>query len=148
MGAPIPCHGTTARRDRARCARGVARGRRRGRQDLPPYSLLLKEVLEGDPTLSIRGDEAEELWRIVEPVLSAWSDKRRAALGIPGGLRRPVRRTPCRVDRSWRATRRCDRRRPSLSGHRPSRCPVEVHGRASDLLADQRVSGPACDGWR
>jgi glucose-6-phosphate 1-dehydrogenase len=43
-------------------------------QDLPPYSLLLKEVLEGDPILSIRGDEAEELWRIVEPVLTAWSD--------------------------------------------------------------------------
>ena len=41
-------------------------------QELPPYSLLLKEILEGDPTLSIRGDEAEELWRIVEPVLSAW----------------------------------------------------------------------------
>ena len=43
-------------------------------QDLPPYSLLLKEILEGDPTLSIRGDEAEELWRIVEPVLAAWAD--------------------------------------------------------------------------
>ena len=43
-------------------------------QDLPPYSLLLKEILEGDPTLSIRGDEAEELWRIVEPVLQAWAD--------------------------------------------------------------------------
>jgi glucose-6-phosphate 1-dehydrogenase len=43
-------------------------------QDLPPYSLLLKEILEGDPILSIRGDEAEELWRIVEPVLKAWSD--------------------------------------------------------------------------
>ncbi len=41
-------------------------------QELPPYSLLLKEILEGDPTLSIRGDEAEELWRIVEPVLQAW----------------------------------------------------------------------------
>ena len=41
-------------------------------QDLPPYSLLLKEILEGDATLSIRGDEAEELWRIVEPVLQAW----------------------------------------------------------------------------
>jgi glucose-6-phosphate 1-dehydrogenase len=43
-------------------------------QELPPYSLLLKEILEGDATLSIRGDEAEELWRIVEPVLSAWAD--------------------------------------------------------------------------
>jgi glucose-6-phosphate 1-dehydrogenase len=43
-------------------------------QDLPPYSLLLKEILQGDPTLSIRGDEAEQLWRIVEPVVKAWAD--------------------------------------------------------------------------
>jgi glucose-6-phosphate 1-dehydrogenase len=43
-------------------------------QELPPYSLLLKEIFEGDPTLSIRGDEAEELWRVVEPVLEAWEN--------------------------------------------------------------------------
>ena len=43
-------------------------------QELPPYSLLLKEILEGDAALSIRGDEAEELWRIVEPVLAAWAN--------------------------------------------------------------------------
>jgi glucose-6-phosphate 1-dehydrogenase len=41
-------------------------------QELPPYALLLLEVFEGDPTLSIRGDEAEECWRIVEPVLAGW----------------------------------------------------------------------------
>jgi glucose-6-phosphate 1-dehydrogenase len=41
-------------------------------QELPPYALLMVEVLEGDPTLSIRGDEAEECWRIVEPVLAGW----------------------------------------------------------------------------
>ena len=63
-------------------------------QDLPPYSLLLKEILEGDPTLSIRGDEAEELWRIVEPVLAAWADDDGAARGVPGGLRRPLRPHP------------------------------------------------------
>ncbi len=43
-------------------------------QELPPYSLLLHEIFERDPTLSIRGDEAEESWRIVEPVLQAWAD--------------------------------------------------------------------------
>ncbi|HZG91698.1 MAG TPA: glucose-6-phosphate dehydrogenase [Pseudonocardia sp.] len=43
-------------------------------QELPPYSLLLREIIERDPTLSIRGDEAEESWRIVEPVLRAWAD--------------------------------------------------------------------------
>jgi glucose-6-phosphate 1-dehydrogenase len=30
-------------------------------------------VLNGDAALSIRGDEAEEAWRILEPVLEAWS---------------------------------------------------------------------------
>lgn len=41
-------------------------------QDLPAYAQLLAAVLAGDPTLSIRGDEAEESWRIVEPVLQTW----------------------------------------------------------------------------
>lgn len=40
--------------------------------ELPAYSRLLLEVLEGDATLAIRGDEAEELWRIVDPVVAAW----------------------------------------------------------------------------
>ncbi|AXK31279.1 glucose-6-phosphate dehydrogenase [Streptomyces armeniacus] len=40
--------------------------------DLPAYGRLLLDVLTGDPALSIRGDEAEEAWRVVEPVLSAW----------------------------------------------------------------------------
>jgi glucose-6-phosphate 1-dehydrogenase len=40
--------------------------------DLPAYGRLLLDVLRGDPALSIRGDEAEEAWRVVEPVLSAW----------------------------------------------------------------------------
>jgi len=40
---------------------------------LPAYGRLLLDVLGGDPTLSIRGDEAEESWRIVDPVVDAWS---------------------------------------------------------------------------
>ena len=33
---------------------------------------LLAGVLAGDATLSVRGDVAEECWRVVEPVLAAW----------------------------------------------------------------------------
>ncbi len=40
--------------------------------ELPAYANLLLHVLEGDPTFSIRGDEAEEAWRVVEPVRQAW----------------------------------------------------------------------------
>jgi glucose-6-phosphate 1-dehydrogenase len=58
-------------------------------QELPPYSLLLKEILEGDATLSIRGDEAEELWRIVEPVLQAWERDEVPLLEYPAGSSGP-----------------------------------------------------------
>ncbi len=43
-------------------------------QELSAYARLLLDVFEGDPSLSIRGDEAEESWRIVEPILAAWDD--------------------------------------------------------------------------
>ncbi len=41
--------------------------------DLPPYGHVLLDVLSGGCTLSVRGDEAEEAWRIVTPVLEAWA---------------------------------------------------------------------------
>jgi glucose-6-phosphate 1-dehydrogenase len=40
---------------------------------LPAYGQLLLGVLSGEAALSIRGDEAEESWRVVTPVLDAWS---------------------------------------------------------------------------
>ncbi len=40
---------------------------------LPAYGRLLLDVLKGDPLLSIRDDEAEESWRIVEPILDVWA---------------------------------------------------------------------------
>ena len=40
--------------------------------DLPAYGEVLEGILTGDATLSVRGDVAEECWRIVSPVLSAW----------------------------------------------------------------------------
>jgi glucose-6-phosphate 1-dehydrogenase len=40
--------------------------------DLPAYGEVLEGILTGDATLSVRGDVAEECWRIVTPVLAAW----------------------------------------------------------------------------
>jgi glucose-6-phosphate 1-dehydrogenase len=40
--------------------------------ELLPYGEVLEGVLAGDPLLSVRGDTAEDCWRIVEPVLKAW----------------------------------------------------------------------------
>jgi glucose-6-phosphate 1-dehydrogenase len=42
--------------------------------DLPAYGQVLAGVLDGDPTLSVRGDQAVQTWRIVEPVLRAWRE--------------------------------------------------------------------------
>ena len=41
--------------------------------DLLPYGEVLEGVLSGDPLLSVRSDTAEDCWRIVEPVLKAWT---------------------------------------------------------------------------
>jgi glucose-6-phosphate 1-dehydrogenase len=38
-----------------------------------PYAHLIQEMLKGDPMLFITSDEAEEAWRIVDPVMNAWS---------------------------------------------------------------------------
>lgn len=37
------------------------------------YAHLIDEMLHNDPMLFVRGDEAEEAWRIVDPVMRAWS---------------------------------------------------------------------------
>ena len=37
------------------------------------YAHLIQEMLRSDPMLFIRGDEAEEAWRIIDPVMHAWS---------------------------------------------------------------------------
>ena len=40
---------------------------------LPAYGELLLNVLNQDARLSIRGDEAEESWRVLDPVIDGWS---------------------------------------------------------------------------
>lgn len=38
-----------------------------------PYANLLLEMFRGDPTLFLRDDEAEEAWRVIDPIAEAWS---------------------------------------------------------------------------
>lgn len=40
--------------------------------ELPPYGEVLDGILTGNPALSVRGDTAEQCWRIVGPVIAAW----------------------------------------------------------------------------
>ncbi len=59
-------------------------------QEQHAYARLLADVLSGDPTLAIRNDEAEESWRIVEPILAAWATGTPALLEYPAGSGGPV----------------------------------------------------------
>lgn len=56
-----------------------------GGAELPAYGEVLAGVLEADPLLSVRGDVAEECWRVVEPVLEAWSEGRVPLGEYPAG---------------------------------------------------------------
>lgn len=45
-----------------------------GDDGLPAYGEVIEGLLDGDPTWSVRGDTAEECWRIVDPVRQAWAN--------------------------------------------------------------------------
>jgi glucose-6-phosphate 1-dehydrogenase len=62
-------------------------------QDLSAYARLLLDVFEGNAVLSIRGDEAEESWRIVEPILAGWSTNAAPLLDYPAGTEAPPERS-------------------------------------------------------
>jgi glucose-6-phosphate 1-dehydrogenase len=59
--------------------------------DLPAYGRLLLDVLHGNAALSIRGDEAEEAWRVLAPVMSAWSRDLVPMREYPAGSAGPPR---------------------------------------------------------
>ena len=57
--------------------------------ELPAYSRVVLNILSGDSTLSVRSDEAEQAWRVVTPVLQAWSDDRVPLEEYPAGSAGP-----------------------------------------------------------
>jgi glucose-6-phosphate 1-dehydrogenase len=58
--------------------------------ELTAYGEVLAGLLEGDPVLSVRGDMAEQCWRIVEPVLHAWDADRVPLETYPAGSTWPL----------------------------------------------------------
>ncbi len=56
-----------------------------GPGDLPAYGEVLLGVLDADPSLSVRGDTAEDCWRIVAPVLAAWKANKVPLERYPAG---------------------------------------------------------------
>jgi glucose-6-phosphate 1-dehydrogenase len=57
--------------------------------DLPAYGRVLIDILHGGSTLSVRGDEAEESWRVLTPVLNAWAEDRVPLQDYPAGSAGP-----------------------------------------------------------
>ena len=57
------------------------------------YETLIYDVMIGDQTLFMRADMVEQAWRIVQPVLDAWSSKRSPCPSMPPAARVPKRRT-------------------------------------------------------
>jgi glucose-6-phosphate 1-dehydrogenase len=60
----------------------------------PPYSRLLLDALSGDHSRSVRDDEVEECWRIVEPILGAWAAGRAPLGAYPAGSDGPALAQP------------------------------------------------------
>lgn len=54
-----------------------------------PYGEVLREILDDDSMLSVRGDAAESCWRIVDPVLKAWKAGRVPMETYPAGSSGP-----------------------------------------------------------
>lgn len=47
-----------------------------GQGSIHAYAEVLSGILDGDATLAVRGDTAEQCWRIVDPILDAWKSNR------------------------------------------------------------------------
>jgi glucose-6-phosphate 1-dehydrogenase len=60
------------------------------RQAPTPYGQLVLAILDGDTRLSARAHEAEEAWRIVEPILAAWADGASPLRDYPAGSDGPA----------------------------------------------------------
>jgi glucose-6-phosphate 1-dehydrogenase len=57
---------------------------------LPAYGEVLAGLLDADPFLSVRGDAAEECWRILEPVIAGWRAGAVAMDDYPAGSDGPA----------------------------------------------------------
>jgi glucose-6-phosphate 1-dehydrogenase len=57
---------------------------------LPAYARLLLRIMAGDSSLSVRDDEAEESWRIMDPILAAWASGTPPLQEYPAGSDGPT----------------------------------------------------------
>ncbi|QFG69842.1 glucose-6-phosphate dehydrogenase [Ornithinimicrobium pratense] len=60
-----------------------------GQPRMRPYGEVLAGILDSNPLLSIRGDAAELMWELVEPVLTAWRNDEVPLEVYPAGSQGP-----------------------------------------------------------
>ena len=107
------------------------------------YERLIMDVIRGNQTLFMRGDEVEAAWEWTDPIIRAWE---RVGLAAPA-----LRRRQRRADRQLQADRR---RRPPLARDRRM---IEVARQAypdrgtlmrdlAELVADQLRAAHATQG--
>ncbi|MBG6240030.1 glucose-6-phosphate 1-dehydrogenase [Mycetocola sp. CAN_C7] len=57
---------------------------------LSAYGEVLEGIFDDDPSLSVRGDTAEQCWRIVEPILASWRSGEVPLADYPAGATGPA----------------------------------------------------------
>ncbi|HCG15069.1 MAG TPA: glucose-6-phosphate dehydrogenase, partial [Micrococcus luteus] len=61
-----------------------------GEEQVDAYGEVLRGILTGQTLLSVRGDAAEECWRILAPVLAAWEAEEVPLDEYPAGSAGPA----------------------------------------------------------
>ena len=89
---------------RTRTTQLMASYRQPHEQSLDAYETLLLDAVEGDRTLFLRFDEVEWAWRVVDPILKAWSLERDFIHTYEAGSWGPTEASRLfdREDQNWR----------------------------------------------
>lgn len=68
------------------------------------YETLLLDVIKGDRSLFLRFDEVEEAWRVIDPILRHWAERRQSIETYPAGTwgAAGANRLFDRADHAWR----------------------------------------------
>jgi len=74
------------------------------RSGWPAYSRLLLDALEGDHSRSVRDDEVEESWRIVDPIVEGWAAGASPLQTYPAGSHGPASSQPAGLEISRMAS--------------------------------------------
>ena len=81
-----------------------------GERKADAYEELLLDVIEGNRSLFLRYDEVKAAWRVVDPVMRAWSEDEHPPLQYPVGSWGPKAANHIfdKADQAWRQSLSCN----------------------------------------